>query len=112
MQVATQHSEGQRVGSRQHVEKRFLFGRIAGEGGDVICRDAQVAAFVKANFADPAFVELDQTTMSAGVTLEGAVVELFGQFGCAFDGHRVENDCRSEERRVGKECRSRWSPYH
>src|SRR3712207_6873924 len=24
-------------------------------------------------------------------------------------GHRVE---RSEERRVGKECRSRWSPYH
>ena len=22
------------------------------------------------------------------------------------------NDARSEERRVGKECRSRWSPYH
>src|SRR2546429_9608389 len=22
------------------------------------------------------------------------------------------NDIRSEERRVGKECRSRWSPYH
>ena len=21
-------------------------------------------------------------------------------------------DWRSEERRVGKECRSRWSPYH
>ena len=21
-------------------------------------------------------------------------------------------DIRSEERRVGKECRSRWSPYH
>src|SRR2546427_3211274 len=25
--------------------------------------------------------------------------------------HRGEDD-RSEERRVGKECRSRWSPYH
>ena len=27
----------------------------------------------------------------------------------------IENDeklDRSEERRVGKECRSRWSPYH
>ena len=29
----------------------------------------------------------------------------------------LDNDCldvcmRSEERRVGKECRSRWSPYH
>ena len=23
-----------------------------------------------------------------------------------------ENVARSEERRVGKECRSRWSPYH
>ena len=22
------------------------------------------------------------------------------------------HDDRSEERRVGKECRSRWSPYH
>src|SRR5258707_15079915 len=27
------------------------------------------------------------------------------------DGSRV-NAVRSEERRVGKECRSRWSPYH
>ena len=24
----------------------------------------------------------------------------------------VEKELRSEERRVGKECRSRWSPYH
>src|SRR3712207_9296967 len=24
----------------------------------------------------------------------------------------IEEAARSEERRVGKECRSRWSPYH
>ena len=24
----------------------------------------------------------------------------------------IRNAIRSEERRVGKECRSRWSPYH
>ena len=24
----------------------------------------------------------------------------------------VDKSVRSEERRVGKECRSRWSPYH
>ena len=24
----------------------------------------------------------------------------------------ASRDIRSEERRVGKECRSRWSPYH
>ena len=27
-------------------------------------------------------------------------------------GYRVVLLGRSEERRVGKECRSRWSPYH
>ena len=33
------------------------------------------------------------------------------------DQHEDQDECmtcdsRSEERRVGKECRSRWSPYH
>ena len=30
---------------------------------------------------------------------------------CCCENHFGEDD-RSEERRVGKECRSRWSPYH
>src|SRR5256885_17015805 len=30
----------------------------------------------------------------------------------AEDGVAVSVRLRSEERRVGKECRSRWSPYH
>ena len=25
---------------------------------------------------------------------------------------KIKQSLRSEERRVGKECRSRWSPYH
>ena len=29
-----------------------------------------------------------------------------------FDFHESLEMERSEERRVGKECRSRWSPYH
>ena len=28
------------------------------------------------------------------------------------EGAGGQADLRSEERRVGKECRSRWSPYH
>ena len=28
------------------------------------------------------------------------------------NGNRCGGYDRSEERRVGKECRSRWSPYH
>ena len=54
-------------------------------------------------------------------------IDLFNNYGCTELGtiffHRVEiglNEIqqynripiRSEERRVGKECRSRWSPYH
>src|SRR3712207_5630473 len=38
---------------------------------------------------------------------EGQVVVLDG-----LGAHRTEKVRRSEERRVGKECRSRWSPYH
>ena len=30
----------------------------------------------------------------------------------AYDNTSSEVVARSEERRVGKECRSRWSPYH
>ena len=29
-----------------------------------------------------------------------------------WDDWQDANNSRSEERRVGKECRSRWSPYH
>src|SRR3712207_9285988 len=36
--------------------------------------------------------------------------------GLVYERHRhryeVNNDYRSEERREGKECRSRWPPYH
>ena len=32
--------------------------------------------------------------------------------GNVFVNNQREDKARSEERRVGKECRSRWSPYH
>src|SRR3989441_9611776 len=39
-------------------------------------------------------------------TLQSRVMEAFGRAGL------ITDHPRSEERRVGKECRSRWSPYH
>src|SRR2546421_5613346 len=37
----------------------------------------------------------------------------FRQPGCLFGQQDTSGfEPRSEERRVGKECRSRWSPYH
>ena len=38
----------------------------------------------------------------------GSLSVLFGATGMFLAIYRL----RSEERRVGKECRSRWSPYH
>ena len=40
-------------------------------------------------------IELEKTYISS--SMEAQIAEMMG---------------RSEERRVGKECRSRWSPYH
>ena len=51
----------------------------------------------------------------------GISVSIFGEshgrgIGVVLDnlpsGEEIDLDERSEERRVGKECRSRWSPYH
>ena len=45
-----------------------------------------------------------------GVQIPGVVVTVLGAaILIPADYHQ---DDRSEERRVGKECRSRWSPYH
>src|SRR5256886_12590544 len=45
-------------------------------------------------------------------TLARCVIKLLETTGgqITFDGRDITK--RSEERRVGKECRSRWSPYH
>ena len=40
-----------------------------------------------------------------------AYVNEMGEVLIDFDGDNFRHS-RSEERRVGKECRSRWSPYH
>ena len=52
--------------------------------------------------------------------LSGSVFDDVNLSGCTFhnvnlSGASVDDvnmSGRSEERRVGKECRSRWSPYH
>ncbi len=38
--------------------------------------------------------------------------EEWGYESVTMEKEEIEIGTRSEERRVGKECRSRWSPYH
>src|SRR5260370_23477986 len=60
--------------------------------------------------------DLHQTKVSADQTLDQARVReaikaaITAIAGCG--GKYQREIARSEERRVGKECRSRWSPYH
>src|SRR3712207_9217560 len=45
------------------------------------------------------------------VLTQGALSREWPRRGCGASAAR-DGSGRSEERRVGKECRSRWSPYH
>ena len=57
--------------------------------------------------------ELVARGLIAQVTDEKEIKELINNGKATFYiGFDPTADSRSEERRVGKECRSRWSPYH
>jgi len=58
----------------------------------------------------PQPVGLAVADMLAGHNLTQAILAALVRRGINGQGAKV--DTRSEERRVGKECRSRWSPYH
>src|SRR3712207_8204286 len=50
-------------------------------------------------------------TQPDGGKMEGRAIDTLGYRG--MHSYEIAFDAwRSEERRVGKECRSRWSPYH
>ena len=87
-----------------------------GPGDEVITSSFSffaTAEAISAVGAKPVFVDVEPTTYLINLELvEAAItpatrallpVHLFG---------RPVDMERSEERRVGKECRSRWSPYH
>jgi len=80
------------------------------EGGDAAARDALVERFL------PLARQLARRYQRGGEPLDDLVqVASLGLLKAIdrFDPNReTAFSSRSEERRVGKECRSRWSPYH
>ena len=48
----------------------------------------------------------------AGFTIKSGVAGIPTAFIAEYSQGGPREQARSEERRVGKECRSRWSPYH
>src|SRR2546429_9288321 len=58
-------------------------------------------------------LELVTALRASGIgTVEA--LDVGGGLGVSYHNEKAPSprDFRSEERRVGKECRSRWSPYH
>ena len=55
--------------------------------------------------------EIHEQGVQIGIVIGGGNI-FRGLSGANKGFDRVKGDQRSEERRVGKECRSRWSPYH
>ena len=55
-------------------------------------------------------VLLEETIENLNIKPDGIYVD--GTLGGGGHSYEIAKRLRSEERRVGKECRSRWSPYH
>src|SRR5438874_13767106 len=85
----------------------FFFFFFQAEDGirDLYVTGVQTCALPIYRDAGGRMVPLDVRHRRAGVELAAHAASA----GCR--AHRLRHP-RSEERRVGKECRSRWSPYH
>src|SRR2546426_329081 len=76
-------------------------------------RLVEAAATLRASEAFTFFrvvLPLAAPSLLAGVAMSAA--RALGEFGATITFAGNLAGTRSEERRVGKECRSRWSPYH
>src|SRR3712207_4354688 len=87
--------------------------RIIDLGGEVKVEAMEARELVN----DPVdYIKEDLTIQEAGVELLYKCVATLNEDPTTYDimkGYLAdEEEDRSEERRVGKECRSRWSPYH
>ena len=85
-----------------------LFYEDRGEGRPTLLLHG-FAADTAANWERPGIVN---GLLAAGRRVITLDARGHGQSEKPHDPEAYADDARSEERRVGKECRSRWSPYH
>src|SRR5256885_13083113 len=85
--------------------------RLQGDWSSDVC-----SSDLQASAVDVVYLVVGKmTSLLAGIH-PGEHLEVWGPLGNGFPDLKgvshVGLVARSEERRVGKECRSRWSPYH
>ena len=91
------------------------------EGNEVVRKSSDDEPFAALAFkimTDPfvgklAFFRVYSGTLNSGSYVLNATKQKKERVGRIVQMHaNSRSEIRSEERRVGKECRSRWSPYH
>src|SRR5216684_4653212 len=94
----------------------FLGLAVLGRGGfSAFFSHPALTALALATFAISGVAFFAGGNLSTGVREDRAnrwVIAAFAVIGLPYAYLPAWTDRRSEERRVGKECRSRWSPYH
>ena len=74
---------------------------------DVLVQDGKIVK-IAPDIKEEGAEVLDAT----GLVVAPGLVDIHVHFREPGQTHKEDITTRSEERRVGKECRSRWSPYH
>src|SRR3712207_9159569 len=92
-----------RVLRRMWIMVGMVFGMLA-----LAAPAAWAADFTVTNTNDSKAGSLRQAIIDANSSKDADTIK----FNIPGTGVRKISPRRSEERRVGKECRSRWSPYH
>ena len=114
-----------KIFSEEIVEKAASVCKVADLSRASIGEVLLVAEYLEKETGIP-FIRMDQGSPGlpvnrAGVEAEKAALDrgVGSQYPAAAGVPELKNEAsrfvkafRSEERRVGKECRSRWSPYH
>src|SRR2546422_9256033 len=110
--------EPARIGAEQRVELRVRAGTEAAHQDVRYALALKVGTVLRRRGADAGAAAIRvHVEGDAGASRvqpdEGLVVRRqHGVSGEALESRQQFPEIRSEERRVGKECRSRWSPYH
>src|SRR2546421_4530811 len=106
-----------RVGSRRFYVFVFFFSsrrrhtRSDRDWSSDVCSSDLLAALEAAfRFGQPEIWNSDQGSQFTSPEFLAPLKKR--DISISMDGRGRALDNRSEERRVGKECRSRWSPYH